>query len=384
MILLLICQHTSGAMIQKAHIKNFYGLPEISIGEDISENYARFNKLNVVTGPNASGKTGLLKLLYANLKAVQEWKTNQLPTKPSFAEQLSEKLRTTFMPKYNGLSDLVTKKSGPAEIAIEMFSPQSNDKLAIKYELGQEAKSKISTLSTHEDANLVFDCVFIPSKEVLTIINAINLSRELVQLPDFDDTYYDLVKALRIPEAANPSSDGEGLKKVSHALEAMFEGRVVQDFENGVANFTYKVGNQRFAMHQTAEGIKKVGILTTLLQNKKIRKNTILFLDEPETALNPIAQREFVRILNEIAKLEGVQVFLATHSYYVVSQLYNLTLAEEQSITCIALDTQPDQERGVRYFDLKNGIPFIPIMQEALALQSEENRLQLGLLETNS
>ncbi|MNE57503.1 hypothetical protein D3C80_1524730 [compost metagenome] len=41
-----------------------------------------------------------------------------------------------------------------------------------------------------------------------------------------------------------------------------------------------------YSWNYTAEGIKKIGILTTLIKNRKLRKNTVLFMDEECYMLN--------------------------------------------------------------------------------------------------
>ena len=64
-----------------------------------------------------------------------------------------------------------------------------------------------------------------------------------------------------------------------HSLEDMFDGEVIKEGKD----FLFRRGRERYSMSQVAEGIKKIGILTTLIKNGNLNKNTILFIDEPET-----------------------------------------------------------------------------------------------------
>jgi predicted ATPase len=208
---------------------------------------------------------------------------------------------------------------------------------------------------------------------VLTIHDAITETREQRKLPDFDDTYYDLVKCLRIKTTSG--NVPEELKGVSKTLERVFKGKIVQQFENGKYDFIYKNGNQKYAMPQTAEGIKKIGILTTLINNRMLNNDTILFVDEPETALHPKAQRELVRILQKISQLSGAQVFIATHSYYIINQLHVVAMENKQMVPCISIVTNDKQEKSYDYYDLQKLMPNISIMKEALEMQSEELEL---------
>jgi predicted ATP-dependent endonuclease of OLD family len=62
-----------------------------------------------------------------------------------------------------------------------------------------------------------------------------------------------------------------------------------------------------------ASGYRKLGLLATLIRNEQIRRDTVLFWDEPENSLSPELLPVLVDILLELSR-NGVQVFLATHS----------------------------------------------------------------------
>jgi hypothetical protein len=74
----------------------------------------------------------------------------------------------------------------------------------------------------------------------------------------FDDTYLDLIKALNL-ETTKGRVAAE-LSRVNKSLEDLFEGKIEQTGQKEQP-FLFKKGNQQFAMHQTAEGIKKIGIV---------------------------------------------------------------------------------------------------------------------------
>ena len=74
----------------------------------------------------------------------------------------------------------------------------------------------------------------------------------------FDDTYLDLIKALDLP--ATKGRVAADLSTVNKTLEELFEGQIEQTGKSEQP-FIFKKGNQQFAMQQTAEGIKKIGIL---------------------------------------------------------------------------------------------------------------------------
>ena len=63
-----------------------------------------------------------------------------------------------------------------------------------------------------------------------------------------------------------------------------------------------------------AEGLRKLGLLWKLIRNGLLENGTILLWDEPEANLNPELFPLVVEILLELQR-NGVQIFLATHSY---------------------------------------------------------------------
>lgn len=60
--------------------------------------------------------------------------------------------------------------------------------------------------------------------------------------------------------------------------------------------------------------MRKLGLLWKLIRNGLLEKGSILLWDEPEANLNPELYPLVAEILLELQK-NGVQIFLATHSY---------------------------------------------------------------------
>jgi len=57
---------------------------------------------------------------------------------------------------------------------------------------------------------------------------------------------------------------------------------------------------------------------------------SILFIDEPEAALHPEAVIKFLDMLALLAD-QGMQIFMATHSYFVLKKLQILTVQKALS-----------------------------------------------------
>ena len=69
-----------------------------------------------------------------------------------------------------------------------------------------------------------------------------------------------------------------------------------------------------------AEGLRKLGLLWTLIQNGTLLNGSVLFWDEPEANLNPKLMMPIIDILLELQRT-GVQIFLATHDYVLLKEL---------------------------------------------------------------
>lgn len=333
--------------------------------------------INVIIGKNDTGKTGLLKLLYATVKSLEIYSLKTKSLEVVFKKELSDKLSDTFMPIKNGLGDLVQKgNKDKLEVDIRIIESTTKYKQDIYYSFGERTEKTIPNCSDHIESipSNTINALFVPAKEVLTAFNDIRNIRELQFGVGFDDTYLDLIKALNIPTTKGRVASE--LSQVNKSLEDLFEGKIEQTGQNDQP-FIFKKGNQQFAMQQTAEGIKKIGILTTLITNRQLGKGTILFMDEPETALHPDAVRQMVEMLVAMSKA-GVQIFIASHSYFVIKQLANCAKRDHLNVSCWNLEREAGKPVKNSFYNLIDGVlPSNSIIEEALKMYDEEINIDL-------
>ena len=99
----------------------------------------------------------------------------------------------------------------------------------------------------------------------------------------------------------------------------------MEEFDKEVGIQVYKKDGQFYLKFKdgleveaplAAEGLKKLAQMIYLIQNGSLNKDTILFWDEPETNLNPKYIKIVAKFLQVLAK-NGVQIFVATHDYYL-------------------------------------------------------------------
>ena len=92
-----------------------------------------------------------------------------------------------------------------------------------------------------------------------------------------------------------------------------------------------------------SSGAKEIGIIQILLQNSKLKEDSFLIIDEPESSLHPEWEIKYAEILILLAKELNVHIYLNSHSpmfieaislyaqYYDLINDTNVYLTEKQS-----------------------------------------------------
>lgn len=331
-------------MIEACRWQNFGPLADLSWDE--------LGPINLVIGANGCGKTFVLKSLYVAMRTLEQHGRGQ--EQRTAAQILAEKLYWTFQPEHIG--ELVAKGSQ------EPLSFEARiDGDPFSYSFGSSTKRQIQAPETTNKTR-ESNSIFLPAKEVLSLHHLILQTRERDQLFGFDDTYYDLALALR-----HGTKGGKNFPEFASSrerLEALLGGKVIYEEDSG--KWFYKKGNQRFSIGTAAEGVKKIGILDTLLGNRSLGLNSVVFIDEPESALHPHAISTFLEIIASLA-MRGIQFFISSHSYFVVKNLHLIAKRNSLSIPVLSGEVQ-----GWRTDNMMNGMPDNPVINEVGALYRQE------------
>jgi AAA15 family ATPase/GTPase len=319
--------------------------------------WPNLGKINLIIGGNGSGKTFLLKTLYSSVRTLEEYKRGN--DQRSAAEVLVDKLYWTFQTEKIG--DLVSKGADSALYC--KVTVGGND---FSYGFGKDTTKSISSLENYVSPR-ESNSVFLPAKEVLSLHHIILKSREQDKVFGFDDTYLDLARALRY--STTRGKNYSEFAKSRNKLEDILGGRIEYEDSSGIWQF--KKGNLKFSIGVTAEGVKKIAILDTLLGNRYLDPDSIVFIDEPESALHPEAISQLLDIVAMLTE-RGIQFFMASHSYFVVKKLFLLSQTQQISIPIISAGAD-----GWKISDLINGMPDNPIIDESIKLYKEEVNLAL-------
>ena len=334
-------------MIISTAIKNF--------GPIVNFDWEGLSHINLIIGPNKSGKTYLLKSLYSSLKTIESYKRGKEARNDT--ELLFDKLYWTFQPDY--LGRLVRAGEKALEFAIRLDGNQ-----IFAYTFGPSAQKQPNIVRNNclpRSAN----SIFIPAKEILSLQQIILKNRDSYQEFGFDNTYYDLARAL------TPSTKGRNYTSFSvcrEKLEKAIGGHI--EYDNEKKEWLFREGKRYLSISLTSEGVKKLSILDSLLGNHYLSKDSIIFIDEPECALHPQLISLFMEMIQELSH-SGIQFFIASHSYFVIKKLYLLAHQKRVSIPVISFDT----DGGYISSDLMKEMPDNPIINESIRLYTEEIEL---------
>ena len=340
--------------IKELAIANFGVLPTMELNN--------FANINLVIGANGTGKTFLLKSMYASLRATEEYKRGD-DIRP-FQDVLSEKLRWTFQAEK--LGDLVSRSS-TEPLSLRMVYSEEKEKIEKKigFQFASTTTSKIVN-SLAPSGGRTSNSIFIPAKEVLSLYGIILKSREIDRSFGFDDTYYDLAKALRIAPRVgkNYTVFSQSRKK----LVDVIDGKV--DFDDKVDKWYYRNNRgQKFSIGVTAEGIKKISILDRLLGNGYLDSESIVFIDEADSALHPDAACHFLDMIEILATGNpSLQFFISSHSYFVIKKLALIAMNRPGLVKCISMNKG---EKPV-VTDLHDGMPDNSIIDTSIKLYEQE------------
>lgn len=269
--------------------------------------------VNALVGTNGTGKTHLMKLAYAACDS----------TRPSV--RFPDKLARVFLPSNGGMGRLVKRKRGRNSAFVEVWCRGRS----IQITFSSLVKSPDSVkLVRHRIWDDPVNAVYIPVKEMLANapgFRSLYSSRSI----HFEEIYADILDRaflpplFRVPELARRDL----LKKLRKTLD----GRVT------VTNEEFFLRSRQGILEFTllAEGLRKLGLLSLLIQNGTLPQGSVLFWDEPETNLNPRLFGPVVEILLELQR-QGVQIFIATHDYLILKQL-DLQTTDEDRVAYHAL-----------------------------------------------
>ena len=127
-------------------------------------------------------------------------------------------------------------------------------------------------------------------------------------------------------------------------------------------------GQGKMEMPLVAEGLRKLAMVARLIGTGSLLDKGYLFWDEPESNLNPKLLRLVARIILHLCQ-SGIQVFIASHSLFLLRELEVLSADKEfakvpqRYFALSNTDSGVDVEQGDSVVDLKT----LVLLDEELA-----------------
>lgn len=311
-------------MLKSATFKNFTTVP--------NEEFKFGANLNVIVGENGLGKSHILKAIYSLLK-VQSSRNVDL-TKTALEKAYAEKLIAVMRPE--SLGRLVKRKQGRdrCELTLDMKEPKQCATIGF----ASSAKSQVEVIRTPNDA-LPLPPVFLPTRELATLCPWFGPLYDNYHL-EFEETWRDTVSLLGAPSVKGPRE--KVVAELLAPLEDAMNGRVIVDAKTGRFYLSVPGGGQ-MEMPLVAEGVRKLVMLARLVSTGVLLEQGYLFWDEPETNLNPKLIRTVAASIVHLAS-HGIQVFIATHSLFLLRELEILQAQQKLDTRFIGL---ADSDAGV-------------------------------------
>ena len=245
--------------------------------------------INIIIGENGTGKTHMLKAIYAACDVSKSQKS------------LAEKVNRVFLPSCEQIGRLVKRRkvSTTGNFEVTRQIPALNKSLAIRLSLSnhtkEPAKAKVSG-AYKQWKEYPLESVYIPVKDMMA--NAPGF-RSLYSLRHihFEEVYADIIDRAFLGSLKGQADVDR--KKLLEILQKSMDGKVVAKNEE----FFLKNRQGELEFTLLAEGIRKLGLLWVLIQNGTLLNGSVLLWDEPETNLNPKLMRTVVEILIALQRM---------------------------------------------------------------------------------
>lgn len=310
-------------MLKSLHLVNFTVFSEATL---------HFGKnLNVIVGENGTGKSHILKAVYAGLAESNDYllERQRNPRYDGYFN-IPNRLRKIFGAELEG--NLVHRKT-------EISSLKESDALSISYQFVQSPLDFSTTIQVRDDQaadslrstttvtappklfvpnELVsLTPVFLPTRELLSIYPNFVSLYDSTHVP-FEASWRDACGLLGKPYIKN--SPYPALLKIQQRIEEAMGGTLRLD-DAGRFYLTTAIG--KIEMHMVAEGFRKLGMIAQLIANGSLSPGCTFLWDEPEANLNPRLIKLVATIITELSAC-GIQVFVATHSLFLLRELHIL------------------------------------------------------------
>lgn len=256
--------------------------------------------INILVGRNGTGKTHLMKAVYAACSLIDK----------KMDRTFEQKLNGVFMP--NSIGRLVHRSKGRSSGSITVCRRKEGEtkERSITCLLTTLNKADVKNNNWTDDERA--EAIFIPVKDMLANAPGFRSLFSQKKLA-YEEVYLDIIDKAFLPVARGKL--GPARERLLALLGKAMSGKVVEKHET----FYLKSAPGELEFPLLAEGFRKLGLLYRLIQNESLAQGAVLFWDEPEASLNPQLSQAVVQVLLELQQM-GVQIFVTTHDYVLLKE----------------------------------------------------------------
>ena len=275
---------------------------------------------------------------------------------------IADKLRNVFRP--DGIGRLARRRIGGGHNTCKIAYSFENRKLDLSLQFSTVATSNVKIT---ESPSVWADKmpVFLPTRELLTVYPGF-VSLYETSHTEFEETWRDTCILLGKLLAKGPRE--RKIKQLLVPLEEAMGGTV--ELTKG-GRFYLNVASGNMEMHLVAEGLRKLATVARLIATGSLLDKGYLFWDEPESNLNPKIIKTVAKTILQVAA-SGIQVFIASHSLFLLRELHILEKREfkELDTRCFGLHIGTDGSVTVQQGKTMDDVGRIAALDEDLQ-QSE-------------
>ncbi|WP_457564239.1 AAA family ATPase [Caminibacter sp.] len=278
----------------------------------IKEAEVKLDGLTVIAGENDTGKSTLLKTIFAIVKSDNISHTLKADEKRA-KEILAIRLNLVFDANVSENGKIIMKDIDDNTI---MDIEIENNNYVKKFDRNPKNRKRL------------FDATFIPSPIVFDFIDFFNSVARMRERQSLDfglqfnikypyimwDLYDKLISGNVFPKVKRQ-------KDILEKIESIIKGKFVVEKDSKINYYKNIDGKVKsISMFNTAMGIKSFGILQLLNENRYLHPKYILLFDEPEVHLHPEWQLKMAELLVGLVN-NGIKIVVTSHSPYMIDAL---------------------------------------------------------------
>ena len=299
-------------MAELAHFKNFAKLKDTQVA---------FNDITVIAGKPGTGKSYVMKFMYAIDEALKLW-SNDVETIPSKLEKIlkNKKLEVSDKKLVELFSNMLKNKKN-LDTEIELLNILQSIFLDI-YQISETFEFTIQqnfVYHNYDDLNLNLHDYKI-FNEVIFVETPLILEFKKFMKREKGKTPYHIESLLNILDTDYSFTDTEQdkfIKDFTRKSKEIIKGDIKSSGDSFIFN---KEDDKNYDIVNASSGTKSIGLLQYLVTNKALKKGSVLYWEEPEVHLHPEWQLRMIELFVELMNA-GVKIIFSTHSPYMCDYL---------------------------------------------------------------